>query len=152
MNLITSQYIKDNFPQWQHYADFDTNADSPEDALTNQIGLAEDELAEYVTVSEKSMTDSLRRHLFHIVRYNLFLLQHADTEFERKPQIIKDYERSIQMLTQLRDGQIPPDPPSLDDIAGLTKIKAKRKRFNRWFRDIGGDTVSSTDQPYDDES
>ena len=148
MALITNEFVKQNFPQWEHYAEEDTVAANTEAALTNQIALAEDELAEYVTVTEITITDSIKRHLLHISKYNLFMLKHGDTEFERDPQIVVDYKHSIKMLSDLRDGKRPASPSTPEQAAGTITLTAKKKRFGggSWFTDNGSERVSSNEE------
>lgn len=147
MSLITAQKVKDNFPQWEHYAEFDTEAADAAAALTKQIENAETELADYTTVTEDTIDAKLERHLLNIVKKNLFDLQHIDTEFERDPGIVADYKQTIRMLEQLRDGERPGTPESPDDAAGAIHITAKKRRFGpgNWFRDSGNSEVESSD-------
>lgn len=145
MALLEASYVKQNFPTWEHFAGYDTEAADTDAALSNQISLAETELAEYVSVTESTITDPIKRHLFHIVRYNLFMLQHADTDFERSPRIVKEYERTLKMLTDLRDGHRPATPNTPGTSQGSPKITAKKRRMTSWFTDTGSSEVNSTD-------
>lgn len=146
MSLITKDYVKERFPQWEHYAAFDDEATDTDEALQKQIDEAEIELADYVTVDQDSLTDTLKRHLVRITKKNLFDLQHSDTEFDRDPGIYKDYKQTIELLTQLRDGERPSKPQEPDSAQGSIKIKSKKRRFNSWFRDMGSQEVNSTDE------
>ncbi|XWN36082.1 MAG: hypothetical protein ROO71_08960 [Balneola sp.] len=145
MALIENAFVKQNFPQWEHYAEEDTVAVDTDAALTNQVSLAEDELAEYVTVTEETITDPIKRHLLHITKYNLFMLKHGDTEFERDPQIVVDYKHTIKMLTDLRDGKRPASPSAPEEAVGSINMSSKTRRFGGgdWFTDTGSDRVSS---------
>lgn len=148
MSLITAATIKSKFPNWEHYAEFDTEADDTDAALEKQIAEAETELADYVTVTEETIDAKIERHLLMIVKKNLFDLQHNDTEFERDPGIVADYKRTIKMLEQLRDGHRPGTPETPDDAAGKIRIRAKKRRFTpgTWFRDVGNSEVDSSDE------
>lgn len=144
--LITKAYVKENFPQWEHYAEYDTEAADTDAALDKQIAQAEIELSDYVSVDEDTITDTLKRHLLRIVRKNLFDLKHADTEFDRPPGIVADYNNTIDMLEQLRDGERPAEPATPEEAGGKVNIKAKKRRMNRWFTDTGGYQVDSSDE------
>lgn len=144
--LIAQSYIKQNFPQWDHYAAFDEQAADTQAALDNQIQNAQYELSQYVTVTAQTMTDALKLHLFNIVRYNLFMLQHADTEFESDPQIVDEYEQTIKMLTSLREGERPAQPGAPGEAQGKAKISAKNRRFDQWFTDTNNHIVHSDDK------
>lgn len=146
MALITKAYVKQNFPQWDFYAGQDTQAATLDEALDNKIATAEAELADYITVDATTMTPAIERHLFNIVRKHLFDLKHGDSDFERDPQIVADYKRTLQMLTDLREGDRPSAPPSPDTAQQGLKITSKNRRFNKWFRDNGSHEVDSTTQ------
>ena len=145
MNLITPDYIKQNFPAWAHYAAYDSVADTVDSALENQISEAQTELADYITVSEESITPQIRLHLRRMVEKNLFMLKHGDTEFERKPRILADYEKSINSLTMLRDGTRANTPPTPATQQQGLKITTKKRRMDNWFKDTGG--YQTTNRP-----
>ena len=141
--LIQPDYIKANFPQWEHYCEFAVDEVDTQITLTLQIENGSIELADYVTVTADSITPAIRRHLFHIIRKNLFMLKHADSEFDHRPQILKDYEHSIKMLTELRQGDRPNAAPTPETAQQSLKVTAKKRRYDSWFRDTGGYITSS---------
>nr|BDD47024.1 hypothetical protein 19 [Balneolaceae bacterium] len=148
MPLIEKSYIKQNFPSWDHYTAYDTVAANDDDALDNQIAEAETELGQYITVTDTTITDSIKRHLFRIVVKNLFMLKHADTEFEREPAILRDYNKSIKMLEALRDGHAPSAAPTPETQQEGLKITSKARRFGpgQGFRDTGNYKTTSEDE------
>lgn len=147
MSLIEAEYIKQNFPEWEHYAGYDKVAASIDAALDNQIEQASIELSDYITVTDETITQGIKRHLFRIVKKNLFELKHGDTEFKRPPQILTDYKRSIEMLTELRNGSRASTPPTPETQQGNLKITAKNRRFGpgQWFNNSGNYEVNSNE-------
>lgn len=148
MTLITANYIKLNFPAWDHYAAYDTVSAGVDEALENQIEEAETELADYITVTEETITPQIKLHLRRIVEKNLFMLKHGDTEFERKPRILADYELSIQSLTKLRDGQRANTPPTPQTQQEALRIRSKARRYGpgNWFNDTGNYETDSREE------
>lgn len=145
MSLITANYVKKQFPQWEHYAQFASDPDT-EITLSEQIQQGEIELADYTTVSESTITPAIRRHLFNMIRKNLFMLKHADTEFDHRPQVLKDYDKTIEMMTELRQGDRPSVSPTPDSAQLGLKVTAKKRRYTEWFRDSGGHQTSSVEE------
>jgi len=133
MALIDIQYVKDNFEEWEEYCTVPNSAIDPEKTLSRKIALAEAELLEYVTVDQQTISDSLKKHLLNLIRYQCFLIKHGDTQFEYPPAIVKDYNKSISILEKYRKGEIkfPPDPPNADkdDV----RFSAKDRQFDEWF-------------------
>lgn len=123
MALVTIDYIKDNFELWEEFLlAEDAAVKSPEDMLADKLALGEAELLEYVTVDETTITESLKRHLLNIIKYLCFLVMHGDKDFERKPQIVQDYERTLEALKRHRNS---------DDIS----ITSKTRQFGKWFHE-----------------
>lgn len=148
MALIQSATIKQNFPEWEHYAAYDTVAVDNDAALANQIELAETELLDYITVTEDTIDAKIRRHLLRIVQKNLFMLKHADTDFKREPAVLADYRQSIRMLEALRDGHRASVPPTPETQQEGLRITGKNRRFGpgQWFRDAENYKVTSEDE------
>ncbi|MEQ9309699.1 MAG: hypothetical protein RLN90_09605 [Balneolaceae bacterium] len=147
MASITKDYVKQNFPQWKHYADYDPVAADSNAALDNQIANAEDELAEYIVVDESTITNSLKRHLFKIVRYNLFMLAQGDTDFERDPQIVAEYKSTIKSLVMLRDGERPVEASTVEKSkSGITLTsKTRTMGAENWRTDLGKSVTTLED-------
>lgn len=129
MSLITTTYIKQNFPEWEKFCDVPGSDLSPGEFLNNMLISAEGEFGQYITTTETDITDNEKRILLNIVRKNCFDLRHGDTAFEHKPQIVKDYETTIELLDKFRlDGF---SQAKASDI----KMTAKDKKFDVWFTD-----------------
>lgn len=134
-DLVTRQYVQDNFPKWGHYADND------EPTLDRFIDRAEEEFAEYVTTSSAEISAQLKLHILNIVRYRLFSKLYGDRSFEAKPQIVKDYEATIKTLEQYRSGALPtaPDPTSESSRMSITaKARFIGGDGGSWFNNTEG--------------
>lgn len=138
MGLITNQELKDNFVQYQDYY-IDENGAYSETVLTNEIALAEAKLKEYVNVPDSAaLTDPLKLHLISIAKYRGFVRKHGDIEFENPPQIVKDYEATIDALEKIKSGERGIDAREMNPTEVVT-MKAKQRRFgnadgsSNWF-------------------
>jgi hypothetical protein len=135
--LISAEKVKELWPVWQALADsIQITGQTSDNLLELAITLAEQEWGDYMTLTVDEMTDSLTRHLMHLVRYQLYLLKHGDKALSAKdkPRIVADYETTIGLL---KDGALG---------SGLIDMAAKPRRMHRWFTDSGEeDLVSSLD-------
>lgn len=109
--LITRADVQERFETWDSFCQGKYDEDdnpilTPEQQLDAKIVLAEQELMEYLpSTTAETITDAASRHLLNLVRKNCFDIQHGDTEFESKPQIIRDYEATLKRLAELRDAR-----------------------------------------------
>jgi hypothetical protein len=129
MALINLDYIKKNFEQWEPYCTIEGGDLSPSEILQLKLDRAEEEFLEYLDVTQETITPGQLRFLLIIVKKNCFDIKHGDTEFEFKPQIIKDYEEAVKFLDKkrVRQGAI--------DKAESIKINAKEREFDEWFNE-----------------
>lgn len=144
MPVLTPAYVQEQIPEWEKYCDPIPHGDTAADVLARRTQSAEDELSEYVSVDADSVTAPLRRHLVVLIRKALFSHRHGDRPFERPPEVIRDYERTLKTLALYRDGTIQLDSPGQDapapDADGPRHVRmtAKDRRFsipgNSWFR------------------
>jgi len=125
-----ADFIKENFPDWETYCTIEGSELTADDFLTQAINRAVEELSDYVTIADNTLSTSQKRHFLNIVRRNCFLYKHAATDFERKPQIIRDYEDTIEKL-------------KLTGQSGDITMEAKTKRFDVWFTDPYDDLTST---------
>jgi hypothetical protein len=138
--LLTLQDVKDAFPAWEKYCtlqQYDTQAEI-EERLRTALGQAEGELRDYVAVSgPDDLTQRFERHLMAIVKYNAFQIRYAHEDYDTKPTIVRNYERTIESLEALRAGTQPepydPTTSGGDDDTGDVRIQSKRRRFDEWF-------------------
>ncbi len=137
MALVTNAWVKDNFVQFNSYY-IDENGVYQETILTSEIELSENKLNEYVDVDADSLTSSLKLHLLNIIKYRGFVRKHGDTEFDRDPQIVKDYNATIETLENIKSGE---GKLEAREIAteNTVKVTAKPRRFGNadgsrnWF-------------------
>lgn len=134
MAVIDQDFVKSMFPEWEKFCTIKDDTLTAEERLDNCIELAENEFAQYLPdVTADDLTNIQRRHLLNLVRKQCFDLRHGDSGFENKPQIIKDYEASIEWLSKLT-------------AATAISITAKPRRFGEWFNTSDDDlTVNSND-------
>lgn len=140
MPIVDAAYIQANFEPWEKYCTIEGSGDTPEEVLDKKIALAESEFSEYVTVTAETITDQLTRHLLNLVKKHCFDIKHGDTEFEHKPQIVKDYEASLDWLKKYRIRTA-----GIDGAASIS-ITAKSRRFDHWFNEHDGNiSINSND-------
>lgn len=133
MSLITLAYVKQYFPLHNKYF-LDDEGEADDVVLQDNIDLAEAEFAEYVTADADTITSSLKRHILNIVKYLGFNRIHGDTEFESKPQIVRDYEMTIAKLQAFK---VASESPAGTDVDGgtIVSITSKTRIFDEWFND-----------------
>jgi hypothetical protein len=141
MALITAQFVKDNFEAWQKFAAVEGSAHTPDEILQIKIDRAEEEFGEYLTVTNMTITAAQKRHLLNLCKKHLFDIKHGDTKFELPPQIVLDYNASIEWLRKYRVRAA-----GIDGEKSIS-ITAKTRRFDSWFNDTGEATmINSNDQ------
>lgn len=132
--LVTAQAYKDRYPDWKKQLRIDqsdTTADL-EARLDVIIDDAEVQLIEYVPgVDASNITSALTRHVLIIARKGAFDVKHGDRTFgdQRVPQVIQDYEATLQMLGRYRTGEFD-DPSDSKDV----RMTGKRRKMDSWFR------------------
>ncbi len=139
--LITAAEFKQAFPQWEKYVRLGSQEDAAtvEARLERVLARASTELLEFVpTVTDQNITAPLKRHLVNVGRKNAFDIQHGNSAFENKPQIIRDYEATLAMLERYRTGEFAAPAPDADgdgepDTGGDVRVTAKPRRFRDWF-------------------
>jgi len=132
-SFITAAYVKDRFPLWKEYCD------SSVTTLQAQIDEAENEFSYYIKIEPGSITDFFKQLIFFIVRKRCFDLLNGDKEFEHYPQIIKDYEKAVAILKEIKaGGNINGTIPSTSET-GSVSMKSDRKIFDDWFTKRGPD-------------
>lgn len=141
MALITAQFVKDNFEAWTKFATVEGSAFTPDEILQAKIDRATEEFNEYLTVTDSTITTPQRRHLLNLVKKHLFDIKHGDTKFEQPPQIVRDYNASIDWLQKYRTRLA-----GIDGAASVS-ITAKPRRFSEWFNQTDDNlTVNSNDE------
>lgn len=129
--LITTNYVKSNFPNWSYYCSDEEK--TPDQVIESEIQTASIQLSEYVTVTETTITEALKLHLFNIVRKRLFDRKHGDTEFQTKPAIVKEYEDSLKILEKYRTGEMSVTQPEAGQTNEKISFTAKPRKFGNWF-------------------
>jgi len=132
MSLLTIDFVKQNFPLWNKYC-LDDEGAPDETILQNEMDIAEMKLGEFVEVNSETITDPIRLHLFNITRKRCFDRIQGDTVFEFVPQIVKEYDDTIALLTSYKNEEISPDGKNINASEKSIKLKAKKRRFKQWF-------------------
>lgn len=131
---IYLDYIKKNFPQYDKYF-LDEDSIYQDEILQTEVNNAKTELGTYVQIPE-TFSDQIRLFLLTIVKYRGFNRLHGDTEFDNKPQIVKDYDNLIKLLTGVKAGD------SLTGAEGKpgdhVRIHARSRKFGEGFDDPEG--------------
>jgi hypothetical protein len=133
MPLIATDAVKQRFPKWETFLQRERD---PEAALALQVEEAERELRRYVAVDDP-LPDELDPLLMALVRKHVFCSLHGDTEFEaqKRPQIIRDYDKAVKELERYRSGELRLGAPTEEEAAGTPPmIESKPRRFGTWFR------------------
>lgn len=128
MEDATVTWVKDNFPRW------DAFCESDETKLKTGMQNALLELNEYIEVTEDDLINTkIGRHFLIIAKKNCFNFKHGDREFDRDPQIIVDYNRTINLLTELSSTHSLTDDES--ETSDIT-MSSKTKLFDTWFTNL----------------
>lgn len=145
MSLLTVADVQTNFPQYERYF-VDKDGTYDEDIIQTDIDNAEVEITQFLTLPA-SLTPVLKMHLIRIVKYLGFNRIHGDEVFESKPAIVKDYERTIDMLTIIRNGGGITGPEVEEDteVDRHIRINATTPRSAGWF---DGHPDEATINPY----
>lgn len=132
MPIITIQYVKERFPRWAAFVRIDSTDDAAalDERLTQIVAYAEAQLLEYVNVTDETISDQLTRHLMNLVRKGCFDVKNAETSFETKPQIVRDYEDTLRQLRDYRAGILGARGEDTKDFV----VTAKPRLFGgKWF-------------------
>jgi len=136
MSLIPKSHVKDRWPDWETYCKAHDTL-TPDEALDLAITEATTRFTELLpTVTDSTITDGLQKHLLHLVKKEAFNFLHGDSEFDRTPQIIADYEQSMEMLKKYHSGEMSvPDPDDSEDPQ--FRMNSKKRDFapGNWFTD-----------------
>lgn len=133
--LVTTQYIKDNFEHWEGYCTIEGGSDSATVVLERKIDMAEVEIKEYAALTTSNITDQFKRHILNITRKNCFDIRHADAgDFDVKPQIVKDYETTLKYLQKFSAGGGGVLNPTYDSTktaseGDIVSVKARTRMF-----------------------
>lgn len=119
--MINIEYVQKYFPLWNKFV-LDENGHPSQTILQDEIDLAAQEFTEYLERTPQTISDAEKIHLLNIVRYRAFNRLHGDTAFETKPQIVRDYEATVQALKKM---------------AAISLITANEKKFasGNWFNE-----------------
>jgi len=119
--MITVEYVQTHFPLWNKFI-LDDNGHPSQTILQEEINLASQEFTEYLERTAQTITSAEKIHLLNIVRYRAFNRLHGDTAFETKPQIVRDYENTVQALKKK---------------GGVTDVTSNEKKFasGKWFNE-----------------
>lgn len=101
MSLIDKNFVFNYFPMWEKFF-VNAEGDPDQEILDNEITGAEEEFGEYLTRTEDDVTLKEQFCILTLLRKRGFDRLHGDTAFETKPQIIKDYEATIEKLRNSR--------------------------------------------------
>src|SRR3972149_7917020 len=140
MPLTPLAYVQQEFEPWQTYCTIEGSSETAAEVLQRKIDLAEIEFLEYVDVDEDSITDQLTRHLLMLVKKQCFDIKHGSTEWDQdsKPQIIRDYERSLKWLEQYRQRT------AAQAITGDITFTTKTRRYGSWFNETDATETTTT--------
>ena len=133
--FLTLAQLKEDMPDWEKYARFNVaeTEQAINDRLQQRIDDAEVQLLEYLPgLTPGTITNALERHLRIVTRKNVFDIKHGNAKFETKPQIVRDYEQTRDMLEQYKDGGF--SPPAADgDLPAISMKRQRPRRFRTWF-------------------
>jgi len=118
---IDATWVKDRFPDWQTFCTREDGLKTPDEMLNLAIQNSETAFLSFVSITDIDMTDELRLHLLNLIKYNCFNYLHGDTEFKHKPEIVMNYNRSLQKLKKALL------------YKGNDKLAAKEPEINTWF-------------------
>jgi len=139
MSLITADYVKENFEIWESLATRKPTELTSDETLEKKIALAEAEFSQYISASDPDeLTAELHRHLFNIVKKYLFDIAHGDTVFEDRPQILLDYDNSIEAL-KLYGRRV----AEVESSASIM-ITSKSRRYGTWFNETDAAETTTT--------
>jgi hypothetical protein len=135
MESETIEWVKNNFTIWGNFCD--DNENKLKTAMKNALL----EINEYIEVTEDQLIDTrIGRHFLIITKKNCFNYKHGDTEFERDPQIVKDYNATIELLEDLSSTRSINEEDT-EDGTNIT-MKARSKLFDTWFTNLREEDVT----------
>lgn len=133
-DLITASTVKDRFPDWAKFCTLQNDTKTPDERLALAIDNGETEMLEYIDVTSTTINAQLERHLVNLIRKQAFDFRRSVDEFDYKPQLVRDYQASLEMLERYRSGELPvPQPEDEEDTLDV-RINAKKRRFGEWFQ------------------
>ena len=136
--LITVSAVQARFPLWENYLSglaAELDGTDAEDLLLIAIEDAEWEFGRYVDVdSITDMTDAMTADLMHLIRYEVFMQKHGDTEFDKPPAIV---ERYINTRNSMLAGLVG---------TGNIVIEARERVFDEGFHADDEDNDSLTNE------
>lgn len=125
--LITTATAKEKFPLWEKYCVDPSGTLTNDEMLELAIDMAESEMQTFITVTSETLTNSLEMHLMNMVKYECFSYKHGDTQFEFNPAIVRQYEKTMNLL---KGGLIG---------TGNITLQTKKRTFDSWFNDKNED-------------
>lgn len=131
--------VKENFPQWGEWCT-DDSGNPDETILQRHTDNALIKIQEYIPeLTTDNITKQLTLHLVSIVKKYAFNEIHDDTEFENKPQILKDYEDTLEILEKYKEGEFSfeteDDVDEKADEGDIISMDARIRRFDTTFVD-----------------
>jgi len=136
----TLTFVKAHFPFWTDFCD------AEEATLISEIDMAIIELNDYFTITENDFdfesNNPLNIHFLNIVRKRCFDLKQSGEDFTTKPTIVKDYERTLEVLKEYQAGITKPNPNHDSNTENLINIEAKTRVFNTWFTPLRNESLS----------
>ncbi len=123
-NLMLPSYVKARFPEWETFCTRKDGEKTADEMLQIAIDLASFEFCDALgSLTSDDMTDILRMHLLRMVKHRCFNFLHGDTGFKNKPQIVRDYETTRELLDKglIRTGNV--------------TFENKDRIFDDWFTD-----------------
>ncbi len=136
MSIIAIAVVKTRFPRWQIFVKLDSSEDEAtvDTRLQGIIDDADEEFAEYVVADSTTITGPLTLHLMNLIRKRCFDVKHGETAYETKPQIVRDYEASIEALGRYLTGLLEkPLAAGATDSQLDVSVTSRAKKFGDWF-------------------
>ncbi|MBN2200455.1 hypothetical protein JW777_00705 [bacterium] len=128
------------------YADYLTTAAEAAGLTAEELLQQEAEFAEAdfmacmpAVTAAADMTTEYTRHLVNLIRYRVFMVKHADTEFERDPLIVQEYKNTREKLDKGRMG------------AGRFNVTAKDRIFDTGFVESANEEQLPSSVPFQEE-
>lgn len=145
MSVLSTSFVTTNFPQYGSYFN-DAESSYSEEVLQRELDFAEAQVNTYIALpaTEAELTTTVKLFILNVVRYRGFNLLYGDQQFDNKPQIVKDYEDTIAMLKDLKNGSaltgVDITPPAA--ITAAFVLSGKTARLSSGFDGIPSTTES----------
>jgi hypothetical protein len=125
---MTLAQMKVYFPLYSNYCSTDSELQADMDAALKLMKL-------YISgLTSDNITEELEMILVYITKKLSFGRKHDDSEFENKPQIIRDYEFAMEQLKRYTSGELIFDDDDDDTTDTAIRLTAKERRFSSgWF-------------------